>query len=151
MAPLRLLHTAFHTAIRFNASMQTRRQHNVLKLISNKLEPAGLTETVYLFDHAQSQKFVGRPAVLGLFNAIFSIAFPDARIKISTFVADKSAAAVEFKIIGCHLGQFMGIPASGRELILAMTLVCQLENGIIRAATLYYDAGALLRQIGLAK
>ena len=132
-----------------NICMVTHTEHIVLKLLSNALEPAGLDPAVQLHDHAQNRSFSGRQEVLDLFHTLLQDALSGSQLEISTFIADQRAAAAEFVLTGRHTGQFLGIPASGRQLSLAMTLICQLHDGVILAATLYYDAGALLRQIGL--
>lgn len=130
--------------------MATRQEHIVLKLLSNRLDVVHFADSVSLLDHAQSRRFEGQWAVANLFHTIFNVAFPGAQIKIGTFVADKQAAAVEFELQGSHQGVFMGVPPSGREITLPMTLICQLKNDLIHSANLYYDAGAFLRQVGLA-
>ena len=135
---------------RLNTGMASPPDHIVLKLLSNQLEPAALDLAVQLRDYAQNRSFHGRNEVLTLFKTLFQDGLSGSRLEISTFIADPQAAAAEFSLTGRHTGQLLGIPASGRELCLAMTLICQLRDGVIQAANLYYDAGALLRQLGLS-
>jgi predicted ester cyclase len=44
----------------------------------------------------------------------------------------------------------MGIPPTGREIAVPMALFFWIDAEQIRQVTLYYDAGTLLRQLGLA-
>jgi hypothetical protein len=44
----------------------------------------------------------------------------------------------------------MGILPTGREVVVPMALFCWIEAREIRKASLHYDAGTLLRQLGLA-
>ena len=44
----------------------------------------------------------------------------------------------------------MGIPPTGRAVAIPMALFCEIERQEIQLASLYYDAGTLLRQLGLA-
>jgi hypothetical protein len=44
----------------------------------------------------------------------------------------------------------MGLPPTGQEVAIPMALFCQIKAGQIQRATLYYDAGTLLRQLKLA-
>jgi ketosteroid isomerase-like protein len=43
-----------------------------------------------------------------------------------------------------------GIRPTGREVALPMVFVCDIHDGRILRANLYYDTGILLRQLGLA-
>jgi steroid delta-isomerase-like uncharacterized protein len=109
-----------------------------------------LAEDVVFGDQAQSRSFTGRAAVEAIWQALFVDGFADVRIDIHTFIADDMAAALEFIFRGRHHGRFMGLPPTGQEVAIPMALFCQIEAGRIRRATLFYDAGTLLRQIGLA-
>jgi steroid delta-isomerase-like uncharacterized protein len=109
-----------------------------------------LAEDVVFGDQAQSRSFTGRAAVEAIWQALFVDGFADVRIEIHTFIADDMAAALEFIFRGRHHGRFMGLPPTGQEVAIPMALFCRIEAGQIRRATLFYDAGTLLRQIGLA-
>jgi len=109
-----------------------------------------LTEDVILRDTAQSRLFAGRAAVEAVWQAFFADGFAEVRIEIPTLIGDDAAAALEFTFRGRHRGRFMGIAPTGREVAIPMGLFCWIEAGRIRQATLYYDAGTLLRQLGLA-
>ena len=109
-----------------------------------------LAEDVVLWDQAQSRSFAGRAAVEAVWQALFVDGFAKVRIEIHTLIADDIAAALEFIFRGRHQGHFMGLPPTGQEVAIPMALFCQIESGQIRRATLYYDAGTLLRQLGLA-
>jgi steroid delta-isomerase-like uncharacterized protein len=109
-----------------------------------------LTEDVVFWDQAQSRSFAGRAAVEVVWQALFADGFAEVRIEIHTLITDDTAAALEFIFRGRHHGRFMGLPATGQEVAIPMALFCWIEAGQIRRATLYYDAGTLLRQLGLA-
>ena len=109
-----------------------------------------LTEDIVFQDQAQSQSFAGRAAVEAVWQALFADGFAEVRIEIRTLIAEETAAALECTFCGRHRGRFMGIPPTGREVVIPMALFCRIEAGQIRRATLYYDAGTLLRQLGLA-
>ena len=109
-----------------------------------------LTEDVVFWDQAQSRSFAGRAAVEAVWQALFAEGFAEVRIEIHTLIADDMAAALEFIFRGRHCGRFMGLPPTGQEVVIPMALFCQIEAGQIRRAILYYDAGTLLRQLGLA-
>jgi steroid delta-isomerase-like uncharacterized protein len=108
-----------------------------------------LAEDVVFGDQAQSRSFTGRAAVEAMWQALFADGFADVQIEIHTLIADDMAVALEFIFRGRHHGRFMGIPPTGQEVAIPMALFCQIEAGQIRRATLFYDAGTLLRQLGL--
>jgi len=115
-------------------------------------EPAAapLLEDVVLKDMAQNCAFRGRTAVAGHLRAFFVEGFLEARVEVQTTLADESVAMLEFTFHGRQDGPFMGIPATGREIILPMIIVCHIAAEKIQQAAIYYDAGSLLRQLGMA-
>ena len=111
---------------------------------------AALAEDAVFWDQAQSRSFAGRALVEGMWRAFFAEGFAEVRIEIHRLIADDTAAALEFTFCGRHQGRFMGIPPTSREVAIPMALFCWIEAREIRRASLYYDAGTLLRQLGLA-
>lgn len=111
---------------------------------------AVLAENVVLQDHAQDRVYQGRAAVEGLLQAFFVVGFPGGQIEVHNSIADETSAVVECAFRGKQDGPFLGIPSTGREVDLAMVIVCQVANGQVYRVGLYYDAGSLLRQLGLA-
>ena len=109
-----------------------------------------LTEDVVLWDQAQSRSFAGRAAVEAVRQALFVDGFAEVRIEVGRLIAEESVAALEFTFFGRHRGRFMGIPPTDRKIAIPMALFCVIEAGQVRRASLYYDAGTLLRQLGLA-
>ena len=108
-----------------------------------------LAEDVVLWDQAQSRAFAGRSAVEAVWQALLADGFAEVRIEIHTLIAEETRAALEFIFCGRHCGRFMGIPPTGREVAIPMALFFAIEAGQIQRASLYYDAGTLLRQLGL--
>ena len=109
-----------------------------------------LTEDIVLCDQAQARSFAGRAAVEAVRQALFADSFAELRIEVGTLIAEETAAALEFTFRGRHSGRFMGIAPTDREVSIPMALFCVIEAGQLQRASLYYDAGTLLRQLGLA-
>ena len=109
-----------------------------------------LAEEVILQDHAQDRVYQGRGAVEGVLRAFFVAGFPGAQFEVHSSTAGETSAVLEFDLHGKQDGPFLGIPATGREVVLPMVIVCQISDGQVRRLSLYYDAGSLLRQLGLA-
>jgi len=109
-----------------------------------------LADDVILEDQAHSRTFSGRHSVQDCLLALYVDAFQDAQLEVRCIAADESAAAVEYVLRGRHAGAFAGISPTGRVVVLPMTPVCQIAAGQVYRASLYYDAGTLLRQLGMA-
>lgn len=109
-----------------------------------------LVEEVVLEDVAQNHLYQGRAAAEGLLRAFFVEGFPTARVEAQTILADEYTAVLQFLFYGRQDGPFLGLPITGREVVMPMVLICGLSAAQIQRATLYYDAGSLLRQLGMA-
>ena len=83
-------------------------------------------------------------------QAAFVEAFADVSLTPRCRVVDERTAALEFEFHGRQIGRFLGIPATGRTVDVPMTLVCENRRGWNPGAALYYDAGTVLRQLGVA-
>ena len=109
-----------------------------------------LAEEIVLQDLAQNCTYRKRAAVHRLLLAFFVEGFFEVKLKQQTLLADEKSAIVEFIFFGCHNGVFMSIPPTGQRVAVPMVLVCHIADGSIQQISWYYDAGTLLRQLGLA-
>jgi steroid delta-isomerase-like uncharacterized protein len=109
-----------------------------------------LAVDVVLRDEAQERSFVGRAAVTELFDAFFVQGFTAIWTEVQTAVIDDEQAALMFIFHGRQHGPFLGIPPTQLEVAVPMVLLCQIEAEEVKRVTLYYNAGTLLRQLGLA-
>lgn len=101
-------------------------------------------------DVAQGCTYSGRAAVQRFLHTLYVDGFEHAQIDVRCIAADESAVAMEYVLRGRQAGTFAGIPPTGRSVVLPMTIVCQICDGQVWRASLYYDGGTLLRQLGLA-
>jgi steroid delta-isomerase-like uncharacterized protein len=94
--------------------------------------------------------FEGRSAVVGLFAEFFR-ALPDLTMTVEHVVADDHAACVRWRLVGTFSGEpFQGIQPTGTRIDLRGTdAFIELEDGLIRHNTIFYDGAAFARQIGL--
>ena len=130
--------------------MTNQVNRRLIELFAKDHTTACLSDDVIFHDHAQDRVFKGRDEVENLLQAIWAEGFPGAVTDVCNIVTDESAAVLEFVLHGRQSGPFMGIPATGRKVVLPMVIIFYLHDGRIRSANLYYDAGKLLRQLGLA-
>lgn len=107
-----------------------------------------LAEDVVLYERAQDQIFHGRVPVDTMFQELFEQGFADVQLNIQTILVDEQTAVLEFVFHGRHHGRFMGIPPTQRVVNIPMVIICHIQYLQLQQASLYYDAGTLLRQIG---
>jgi predicted ester cyclase len=92
----------------------------------------------------------GPNAVLGMLNYLYHIAF-NASFTPSTTLFGENNAMVEGDFIGKHIGEFSGIPATGKDVRVPMCIVYDLANNQIKRARVYFETPVLLEQLGIPK
>ena len=109
-----------------------------------------LADDIILIDHAQARTYTGRAAAEILLCNFFTFGFTHAQIDAPTLTIDNGTAVLKFTFHGRQTGSFLGIAPTGRAVAVPMVLTCGIRDGQVWRANLCYDAGTLLRQLGLA-
>ena len=123
---------------------------DLIAALSTAPAAALFSDEVVLEDHGQSMVYIGREAVISVLRAYFGEGFPDGRMCLHTTLCNEQAAVLAFTFRGRQERVFLGIPATGREVAVPMILFCDTANQQIQRIACYYDAGTLLRQLGLS-
>jgi steroid delta-isomerase-like uncharacterized protein len=76
--------------------------------------------------------------------------FPDARVSIEDVIAEGDRMAIRWVFQGKHLGEFLGITATGKDLALMGISIIRIRDGKIVEGWDGYDALGMLRQLGVA-
>ncbi|MEP6625094.1 MAG: ester cyclase [Acidimicrobiia bacterium] len=96
---------------------------------------------------ATGQVFDGDDEVMGYYRTTRE-AFPDQRHdNVRMHVAD-DAIITEFDLLGTNLGQFYGLPPTGKTFRVPVIAVFFFEGEGIINERIYFDAASLLTQIG---
>jgi steroid delta-isomerase-like uncharacterized protein len=91
----------------------------------------------------------GRTAIRRFFEELLT-AFPDFEITVERVVGDDHAAAVQWHASGTFSGgPFQGIEPTGRHVDVRGVDVMEIEDGLLRHNTIYYDGASFARQIGM--
>ena len=79
-------------------------------------------------------------------------AFPDQRNELIEMHHAEDSVVVEFDLKGTHLGNFRGLPATGRSFTCRTLAIFIFEPGGegITCERVYFDSATILRQLGIA-
>ena len=77
-------------------------------------------------------------------------AFPDQRNQLIALHHSDDAVLVEAWLRGTHLGSFRGLPPTGRSFEMRFMAVFEFEEDRLVCERVYFDAGTILRQLGIA-
>jgi steroid delta-isomerase-like uncharacterized protein len=103
----------------------------------------------YLDDFVAVGEFRGRDAVRGFFGEMFA-AFPDFEFTVERVVADDTAVAVKWHAEATFTGgRFQGIEPTGKQVLIRGCDFFEIEDGLIRRNTVFYDGASFARQIGM--
>lgn len=86
--------------------------------------------------------------VMGMLSYFYHIAF-DASFETHLTLFGDQNAMTEGDFIGKHIGEFAGIPATGKDVRVPLCVVYDLENNLIKRGRVYFEMPALLQQLGV--
>ena len=92
----------------------------------------------------------GRRAAEQALRAVFA-AFPDRKMKTESLLIDGDHVAQVFAIEGTHIGEFLGLPPSGKAFRHSAVFLYELQDRHIVRERRIYDFTGLLVQIGVLK
>lgn len=103
----------------------------------------------YVDEFVAIGEFRGKDAVRGFFEELFA-AVPDFALTVERVVSDESTVAVKWRATGTFTGApFQGIRSTGKAVELRGVDYFEIEDGLIRRNTIYYDGASFARQIGM--
>jgi steroid delta-isomerase-like uncharacterized protein len=119
----------------------------------NRGDPEGIAvniaDDVIWRDVALGMPLHGREALKAAAQA-YMTAFPDLRIEETSSTLAPPRLAQELTITGTHRGEFLGVPPTGRfTQNYAAVITTFDEDGMMIEGALYWNALALLRQLGI--
>jgi steroid delta-isomerase-like uncharacterized protein len=81
-------------------------------------------------------------------HAALYAAFPDAALAIEDMLADGDRVVTRFTVTGTHQGEFMGVPATGKQVSFGGIDSARMEDGMLMEHWLAVDMMGLLQQLG---
>jgi len=92
----------------------------------------------------------GRDAAERTFRLVFS-AFLDLTMSVESLIIEGNNAAALLSIEGTHIGEFLGLPPTGKRFTMPVAIFYLLDDGKIVRERRIYDFTGLLVQIGVLK
>ncbi len=83
------------------------------------------------------------------FIASFRKAFPDGRFTVEDQIAEGDKVAVRYRFTGAQLGDFQGMPPTGKQVSYSGMLIYRVADGKIAEQWTEIDLLGLLRQLGV--
>ena len=111
--------------------------------------------TLETFDHPRYELigtgdvYDGPQAVAAYFKETRT-AFPDQRNELIAMHHSDDAVIVEANLYGTHEGPYRGLPPTGRKFEVRFMAMFVFEDDRLVCERVYFDAGTVLRQLGIA-
>ena len=110
--------------------------------------PEALAEEAVFTMMVDGSEDKGREAIAQKLQYFYSVAF-DAQFEAINTVFGDGHAFTEGYMLGKHIGEFAGIPATGKDVRVPMCVSYDVENGQIQRARVYFLVASLMQQLGI--
>ena len=98
---------------------------------------------------ADGQETKSPEGVLQMLNYFYHIAF-DATAEQRNLLFSEENAVWEGEFVGKHIGEFAGIPATGKQVRVPLCIVYDIQNEQLKRARIYLEVPALMHQLGVS-
>ena len=88
--------------------------------------------------------------VLQMLNYFYRVAF-DASAENKNMIMGDGHAVWEGDFVGKHIGEFAGVPATGKDVRVPLCVVYDLENDQIKRGRVYFEMPVLFAQLGVTQ
>jgi len=129
-------------------SVESAREMMLRYLNAEHGDASMLAEDVVFTVMATGQEHLGRDGVMGMLAYFYHIAF-DAKMTMRVFLCDENHAVIEGDFVGKHIGEFAGIPATGKDVRVPLAVVYDIEIDQIKRGRVYFETPALFQQLGV--
>ena len=97
--------------------------------------------------HNASTTIKGLEASMQVLSMLLT-AFPDARFTVEDMIAEGDKIVARYTLRGSHQGNFMGIPATGRDVSIPGIEILRFEDGMIAEHWGIYDFMVTAQEVG---
>jgi steroid delta-isomerase-like uncharacterized protein len=106
-----------------------------------------VAEDAVFKDMASGLQWRGREAVADMLRTYYTELFAAEFIPDHVHIADGSAA-VEGRFIGKHIGEFAGVPATGKDVDVPLAVFYRVEERGITEGRVWFMVSCFLEQVG---
>ena len=109
-------------------------------------DPKYVAEDAVYINTSSGERAVGRQAIGKMLDYFYRTAF-DAYPKITSRIITEDKAMIEGFFTGRHIGEFWGVPPTGKIVTVPFCVSYTLDNGLIKEARIYFAGDLLIRQL----
>lgn len=130
--------------------MSAQRTNEIIRQYwdSQHTDVSTMADDVVFTMMATGEETRGPEAVRQMLHYFYHVAF-DAHAEKSNEIIANGQALWEGQVVGKHIGEFAGIPATGKEFRVPLCVVYDVEKDQIKRARIYFEMPALLAQLGV--
>lgn len=110
-------------------------------------DPKYIAENGVFIDMSSGERHQGREAIGGMLDYVYHQAF-DAHPEDVKMAIGEGAATLEATFTGRHIGEFAGLPATGRRVRVPLCVSYDVGEDGIREARIYMMANVMIEQLG---
>jgi steroid delta-isomerase-like uncharacterized protein len=105
-----------------------------------------MADDVVFTNMATGDQHRGRDGLQQMLHYIYHVAF-DASSETKNLIIADQRAVLEADFVGKHIGDFAGVPASGKTVRVPLCVVYDLEHDRIKRGRVYWEVPAFLTQV----
>jgi predicted ester cyclase len=105
-----------------------------------------LAPDAVFIDMSTGARHEGREAIAHMLQFIYHTAF-DARFEMRHLVVGEGLASIEGDFVGRHIGEFAGVPATGREVRVPLSVTYVVGPEGIREGRIYMLGSVMMAQL----
>jgi steroid delta-isomerase-like uncharacterized protein len=127
--------------------MSIDRTQEVMERYWDRGDMTALAENVVFTDQATGERREGREAVVAMLRSVYREAF-DVRSEDTRIIIGDGHAVREATLVGTHVGEYDGVPATGRSVRIPLCVTYVVEADQIVEGRVYFMRDAFRRQVG---
>ena len=129
-------------------SIETTRETMMRYFNSDHGDTSMMADDVVFTMMATGEETKTPAGVLAMLHHFYHVAF-DATYESKNTVFADGKSLVEGDVIGKHIGEFAGIPATNKDFRVPICVVYDLENDQIKRGRIYFEVPVLMQQLGV--
>lgn len=143
---LAILFLQIDTTAQPSGSSEKTREAMTKYLDSKHADISMMADDVVFTNMATGEEHKGLEEVMNMLNYVYHVAF-DADAELKNLIVEGNRAVLEADIVGTHIGEFAGIPATNKNVCIPLCVVYDFENDQIKRARIYFEVPALMHQL----